>query len=99
MNDTFVRRSHKTASRMVGGEMVILSVVDSSLFNLNETAGLLWQAADGCTPLRVIVEREIVPRFEIDAETAYRDALELVRELGERGILELADSPITGESR
>jgi len=94
MSETFVRRSRKTASRMVGGEMVVLSVVDSSLFNLNETASILWQAADGRTPLRAIVEREIIPRFEIDAETAYRDALDLVRELGDQGILELADRPI-----
>ncbi len=94
MSDTFVRRSRKTASRMVGGEMVVLSVVDSSLFNLNEIASILWQAADGRTPLRAIVEREIVPRFEVDAETAYRDALDLVRELGEQGVLELADRPI-----
>jgi hypothetical protein len=97
MSDTFVRRSPKTASRMIGGEMVILSITDSALFNLNEIASLLWQAADGRTPLRAIVEREIVPQFEIDGETAYRDALELVGELSRRGILELADQPMAEE--
>jgi len=72
MSDKFIRRSRKTAARMVGGEMVVLSVVDSSLYNLNAIASLVWQAADGATPLRAIVEARIVPHFEIDAEnTAY----------------------------
>ena len=98
MSDKFIRRSRKTAARMVGGEMVVLSVVDSSLYNLNAIASLVWQAADGATPLRAIVEARIVPHFEIDAETAYRDALELVVALGQHGILEVADTPITAET-
>jgi hypothetical protein len=99
MSDTFFKRSRKTASRMVGGEMVILSVVNSSLFNLNEIASLLWQAADGMMPLRAIVERDIVAQFEVDSDTAHRDALELVQELGRCGILEIADQPLAEESR
>jgi hypothetical protein len=59
---------------------------------------MVWQAADGTTPLRAIVEERIVPHFEIDAETAYRDALELVAALGQHGILEVADAPITAET-
>jgi len=98
MSDKFIRRSRKTAARIVGGEMVVLSVVDSSLYNLNAIASLVWQAADGATPLRAIVEARIVPHFEIDAETAYRDALELVVALGRHGILEVADTPITAET-
>jgi hypothetical protein len=98
MSDKFIRRSRKTAARMVGGEMVVLSVVDSSLYNLNAIASLVWQAADGATPLRAIVEERIVPQFEIDAETAYRDALELVVALGRHGILEVADAPLTEET-
>jgi hypothetical protein len=98
MSDKFIRRSRKTAARMVGGEMVVLSVVDSSLYSLNEIASLVWQAADGTTTLRAIVEERIVPHFEIDAETAYRDALELVGALGHHGILEVADTPLTEET-
>jgi len=98
VSEKYIRRSRKTAARMVGGEMVVLSVVDSSLYNLNEIASLVWQAADGTTPLRAIVEERIVPHFEIDAETAYRDALELISALGHRGILEVGDAPLTGET-
>ena len=97
MSETFVRRGRKTASRMIGGEMVVLSITDSSLFNLNAIASLLWQAADGRTPLRAIIEQQVVTQFAVDGETAYRDALELVQELSRRGILETADQPTAEE--
>ncbi len=73
--------------------MMIMSTWDSTLFSLNQTASVIWKAADGATPLRDIVEREIVANFEVDSETAYRDALELVEELAQHGILKIADEP------
>ncbi|MGH7837703.1 MAG: PqqD family protein [Candidatus Binataceae bacterium] len=94
MNDRFVRRSSKTAARALGDEMVVLSVIDSTLFSLNEAARLLWEAADGRRPLREIVAEVIVPQFEVDAETAYRDALEWAEQLAGHGVLELADQPL-----
>ncbi len=93
--DKFISRSRDVAARMLGGEMMIMAIRDSSLFSLNETATVLWQAADGVTPLREIVEREIVARFEIDSETAYQDALELVEDLARHGIMKVADQPAT----
>ena len=73
--DKFISRGDSLAARMLGGEMMIMAVADSTLFSLNETASLLWQAADGVTPLREIVEREVVARFEVDPRTAYQDTL------------------------
>ena len=99
MSDKFIRRSRETAARRLGDETMVLSVVDSTLFSLNETASIVWQAAVGQTPLREIVARAIVPAFEVDAETAYRDALELVGELARQGILEVADQPLAPEER
>ncbi len=93
--DKFISRSRDVAARMLGGEMMIMAIRDSTLFSLNETATVLWQAADGVTPLREIVEREIVARFEIDSETAYQDALELVEDLARHGIMKVADQPAT----
>jgi hypothetical protein len=91
--DKYISRGDSLAARMLGGEMMIMSVVDSTLFSLNETASVIWKAADGVTPLREIVEREIVPRFEVDADTAYQDTLEFVEELAQHGILKVADAP------
>ncbi|HLV95616.1 MAG TPA: PqqD family protein [Candidatus Acidoferrales bacterium] len=94
MSDKFIRRSSATAARALGDEMIVLAVADSTLFSLNEAARLLWEAADGRRPLREIVNEVIVPQFEVDAETAYCDALELVEQLAGHGILELADQPL-----
>jgi hypothetical protein len=93
-DDKFLRRNPRTAARALGDEMIVLSVVDSTLFSLNEVARLVWEAADGRRALREIVTQMIVPQFEIDAETAYRDALELAEELARHGVLEVSDEPL-----
>lgn len=96
--DCFVARSPDVAARMIGGETMIMSGLDSSLFSLNETASILWEAADGVTPLGEIVRDRICAHFDIDVDTALRDARELAEELAQRGILRVSDGPITGEA-
>jgi hypothetical protein len=92
MKDVYVSRSTAVAARELAGEMIIMSAVDSTLFSLNETASLIWQAADGITPLSDIVER-ICREFDVLPEEAYRDAADLVQELAGHGILQLSDQP------
>lgn len=90
----YVARATKVAARMIGGEMMIMSGADSSLYSLNETASILWQAADGLTPLSQIVERHICAEYAVDPATALRDAEELSEELARHGILVLSDVPL-----
>ncbi len=68
----YIARSPDVAARRIGGELMIMSGRDSSLFSLNETAAALWEAADGATPLAGIVEREICACFEVDPAEALR---------------------------
>jgi hypothetical protein len=75
--------------------MMIMSAVDSTFFTLNEVASVIWQAADGHTPLSQIVERKICEEFEIEPEVAHRDAEEFVTKLSEHGILLVSDHPIS----
>ena len=91
--DLYILRSDNVAARQVGGELMIMSARDSALFSLNETAAILWRAADGQTPLAEIVARDICPAFDIDAETALHDATELAHGLAERGILQVGTQP------
>jgi Coenzyme PQQ synthesis protein D (PqqD) len=93
MNDKYVIRSTAVAAREIGGEMIIMSAADSTLFNLNETASVIWRAADGNTRLSEIVDKHICHEFEVEPEQAYRDALELVEELARLGILRVSDTP------
>ena len=95
MNDVYISRSTAVAARELAGEMIIMSAVDSTLFSLNETASLIWQAADGKTPLSEIVELRICSEFDVAPEEAYRDAVALVEELAGHGILQLSAQPTT----
>ena len=70
MTDVFIAREERLAARRVAGEMVILSADDSSLYVLNELGTILWEAADGATPLHEIVRRVVCEEYEVDAEEA-----------------------------
>ncbi len=91
--EKYISRGEHVAARMLGGEMMIMALADSMLFSLNEAATAIWQAADGATGLREIVERSILARFEVDPQTAYRDAVELVEALARHGIMKIRDEP------
>ncbi len=98
MKECYVARSRTVAARQLGEEMVIMSAVDSTLFNLNPVAALIWQAADGQTPLAKIVEERICPAFDVEPGEALRDAEQFVSDLAAHGILLLAESPIVESS-
>ena len=93
MSNKYIARSGAVAERELGGEMIIMSAADSTLFSLSETATLIWQAADGRTPLSEIVERRVCEEFDVAFEDAYRDAEAFVEELSSHGILHVSDQP------
>lgn len=94
MSGKYIARSTAVAARELGGEMIIMSAADSTLFSLNETATVIWQAADGNTPLSEIVNLHGCAQFEVQPEDAYRDAVELVDQLVRHGLLLLSDEPV-----
>jgi len=94
MNKTFIARSSAVAARRLGDEMVVMSAIDSTLFSLNEVGAVLWEAADGRTPLDRIVRERVCPEFEVDEQTALHDAEEFVRSLAERGVMLVSGRPI-----
>jgi hypothetical protein len=103
MSRLYVARDPRVAARSLDGEMMIMSGRDSTLFTLNKTATILWQAADGTTPLDEIVDREICAHFEVERREALQDAETLARDLAAHQILQISEQPITprdsGESR
>jgi len=72
---------------------MIMSAVDSTFFTLDEVATLIWQAADGQTPLSGIAAK-ICQQFDVDQEQAERDAEQFVDELSAHGILLVSESPV-----
>jgi hypothetical protein len=99
MSPVYIARSKQVAARMLGGEMMIMSALDSTLFSLNETASAIWQAADGSTPLTEIVQRVVCTEFDIAPDEALQDAQDFARELAGHGILLVSDQPISQETK
>ena len=94
MSDLYVARNPRVSARSLDGEMMIMSGRDSTLFTLNKTATILWQAADGATPLEQIVQQRICTEYEVEPGEALRDAESLARDLARHGIFEISEEPI-----
>jgi hypothetical protein len=90
----YIARSSQTAARLLGDEMVIISAGDPRVFSLNEVATVIWEAADGRTPLDEIIADRVCAKFEVAPQVALKDAEELVQELSSQGILLVSDQPI-----
>ena len=90
----YLARSTQIAARNLGGEMMIMSAQDSTLFTLNDVATAIWEAADGSTALDEIVKHRICPVFDVELGVALQDAEALVEELAGHGLLLLSDEPI-----
>ena len=95
----YVARSPEIAARRLDGEMIIMSARDSTVFTLNDVATVIWEAADGTTPLDEIVATAICSQFEVAQEVALEDAERLVQELASHGIMLLSDHPISGKAQ
>jgi len=95
MSSLYLTRNPRVAARSLDGEMIIMSGRDSTLFTLNKTATILWQAADGATPLEQIVEQKICTEFEVEPGEALKDAEALARDLAGHGILQISEEPIS----
>jgi Coenzyme PQQ synthesis protein D (PqqD) len=94
MTPIYIARSKQVAARELGGEMMIMSARDSTLFSLNDVGTVIWQAADGHTPLDEIVERKVCSEFDVEPAEALRDAESFVRELAAHGILLVSEAPV-----
>jgi hypothetical protein len=90
----YIAHASGIAARMLGGEMMIMSPRDSTLFTLNQTASAIWQAADGATPLEEIVETRICAEYEVERDAALCDARDLVEQLAAHGVLLISEVPI-----
>jgi hypothetical protein len=99
MSSKYLARSSQIAARLLGGEMMIMSPLDSTFFTLNEVATVIWQAADGNTTLDEIVRDHVVPSFDVDPAVAQQDSQEFAYELCRHGILLVSDHPISAATR
>lgn len=97
-NICYVARSTAIAARALGDETMVMSATNSTLFTLNEVASVIWEAADGVTPLEQIVTTRICTKYDIAPEVALKNAETLVEGLAEHGILLLSSEPLVPSS-
>jgi hypothetical protein len=90
----YVARNTAIASRVLGDETMVMSATNSTLFTLDEVATVIWEAADGATPLEEIVTRKVCAQYDIAPDVALKDAETLVEKLAEHGLLLVSDAPI-----
>jgi hypothetical protein len=93
-NKCYVARSTAIAARVLGEETMVMSAVNSTLFTLDEIATIIWESADGTTPLEEIVVKKICAQYDVTPEVAVKDAELLVEGLTEHGLLLVSDQPI-----
>jgi hypothetical protein len=96
MSDLYIAQGSKIAARMLGAETLIMSPEDSTIFSLDETGSLIWQAADGRTPLQQIVNEKICSAYEVEPQQALADAEDFVQSLAAHGILLVSSEPFEG---
>jgi hypothetical protein len=92
--EKYLAKSTTVASRLLGDETIVMSTVDSTLFSLNPTASVIWEAADGTMPLSRIIQEKVCTQFDVTVEQASVDAEELISTLAEHGILVVSDQQI-----
>ena len=89
------RHAGEVVVRRVGREALLVPVRNrvgdlDSIFTLNETAIVVWEAIDGRTPFDAIVDR-ICREYDVERGRAAADAEEIVRSLVEAGLLEAVE--------
>ena len=92
MAERYPAQNPRAAWRVYDGRAVIITPEDSRLHTLNEVGTLVWEAADGRTPITDIVAR-VCGEFEVAVERAAADVDAFVADLARRGLLSIGSAP------
>jgi hypothetical protein len=83
-----VRISDDAVFREIDGEAVVLSLASGIYFGLNAVGTRTWQLIEQLGALDA-VRGTLVHEFDVDADAAGRDLINLVAELAARGLVEV----------
>lgn len=88
----YPEHDNRTASRVIEGEIVIITPEDCMLHVLNTVGTRLWKLADGKRNIEEIISI-ICDEFQVEREVAGADTLEFIEQLQEKGVLILNETP------
>jgi len=86
MTDGKPAHNPSLAWREIDGSVVIISPADSMVHELNSTAGFIWKHTDGKRAAEEIASL-LTAEFDVSAESALLDTLELLAVLEENGLV------------
>jgi hypothetical protein len=89
LRDTVLVAARDQVSAELEGEAVILGLADGVYYGLDGVGALVWERLREPRSVAELVG-VVTAAFDVDAETAERDLLALLRELAERRLVEAA---------
>ena len=89
--DQVVSKDKKTASRILAGEAIVLTPMNSKIYNLNETGSRIWAWLDDGPTVGELAAR-MQSEFKLDKEQAQADTIAFLEELVARGMVTLSES-------
>ena len=93
--DQVVSKDKQTASRIIAGEAIVLTPMDSKIHSLNETGSRIWELlADEPTVGEIVAQ--IHSEFKVSEEQAQADVMAFIEELTAKGIVTLGKSSKEG---
>lgn len=91
MTEGYVSQDEKTAWRIIEGEAVIVTPLDSKIHILNEAGTRIWELLeDKEMKVGQIIER-ICEEFEVDKEKAEEDVDKFIKEMHEKGVVRIRE--------
>jgi hypothetical protein len=85
-----LQQSERTASRVIDGKAVVITIDSNELHVLNAVGTRVWELADG-RPLSAIVD-DIVCEFEVERERAASDVCTFAERLLSLGAVQIVRS-------
>jgi hypothetical protein len=86
-DDTVAATAHQVSTK-VGDEVAILGLDKGLYYGLNPTGARIWELLS--SPIRVSeIHRLLVEEYEVEAEPARRDLLEVLAGLLQAGLIEV----------
>ena len=86
--DDVVCAASRQVSSPVGNEVAVLGLDQGIYYGLNPTGARIWELVQ--KPIQVSeIHRTIVEEYEVDAETARKDLLEVLAQLQQSALIEV----------
>ena len=89
--DQVVSRDKETASRILAGEAIVLTPMDSKVHSLNETGSRIWELLEDEPTVGEVVA-QVHSEFKVSEEQAEADVISFLEQLAGSGMVTLRDA-------